>query len=292
MDESSLDLGCPLLVGPSRKAFIGRITRAARLPGTGRAHSGRCWPLCKAAPGSCAPITSPPPASFLQCGRQFTQIIFSFTPIKFRVIMLKKGRRLKPRRQATIDPIMGHIFANLRWQDLVDILLVAIIIYQVVLALKDPGHPGIGRAASSIPGLSGGPPDGVLYHGMALGHHRQELCPHRHHLVPSRYPPDAEPGGEKSPGSGGRAVASDHRRVSAPSWKPWPGAASGPWWSWNATTAYPSTWRGPSTWTPWLPRNCSSPCSGPILPPMTVRWSSRSVRQGGVQPVATAAAAL
>ncbi len=31
---------------------------------------------------------------------------------------------------------MGHIFQNLRWQDLVDILLVAIIIYQVVLALK------------------------------------------------------------------------------------------------------------------------------------------------------------
>ena len=31
---------------------------------------------------------------------------------------------------------MGHIFLNLRWQDLVDILLVAIIIYQVVLALK------------------------------------------------------------------------------------------------------------------------------------------------------------
>ena len=31
---------------------------------------------------------------------------------------------------------MGHIFLNLRWQDVVDILLVAIIIYQVVLALR------------------------------------------------------------------------------------------------------------------------------------------------------------
>jgi len=43
---------------------------------------------------------------------------------------------------------MGHIFLNLRWQDLVDILLVAIIIYQVVLALK--GTRGIQVLAGLI----------------------------------------------------------------------------------------------------------------------------------------------
>ena len=36
------------------------------------------------------------------------------------------------------------IFFNLRWQDAADIILVAVIIYQVLLFEGHPGHPGAG----------------------------------------------------------------------------------------------------------------------------------------------------
>ena len=93
-----------------------------------------------------------------------------------------------------------HFFLNLRWQDVVDILLVAIIIYQVVLILKGT------QAIQVLAGLF------LLFLAYLVARQLEfftlewlldvivkSFAPHRHHPVPGRHPPGVEPRGAKRP---------------------------------------------------------------------------------------------
>ena len=126
--EVFLDWDVPCWWGPPARPS------SAISPAGRRARSGTwapwppCWPRCSTAPASSAPIMSPSPGSFLRFGRRF------FRPLVFNCVspVFAFNSKLKTRN----SKLIMHFFLNLRWQDLADIILVAVIIYQVVLALR------------------------------------------------------------------------------------------------------------------------------------------------------------